>query len=53
MLAADTQLTIVPHGGHCGFIRDLSLRSWAEDFLVARMERVIDHPRFSDPAREA
>jgi hypothetical protein len=29
------------------------LRSWAEDFLVARMERVIDHPRFSDPAREA
>jgi len=52
-LAADTQLTIVPHGGHCGFIRDLSLRSWAEDFLVARMERVIDHPRFSDPAREA
>jgi len=38
-LAADTELTIVPHGGHCGFIRDLSLRSWAEDFLVARMGR--------------
>ena len=39
-LAADTELTIVPHGGHCGFIRDLSLRSWCEDFLVARMQRV-------------
>ena len=46
-LAPDTELTIAPHGGHCGFIRDISLRSWAEDFLVARMQRVIDHPRFS------
>jgi predicted alpha/beta-fold hydrolase len=46
-LAAATELTIVPHGGHCGFIRDLSLRSWAEDFLVERMQRLIDHPRFS------
>ena len=46
-LAPDTELTIAPHGGHCGFIRDMSLRSWAEDFLVARMQRVIDHPRFS------
>ena len=41
-LAPDTELTIVPHGGHCGFIRDLSLRSWAEDFLVARLSSVID-----------
>ena len=41
-LGADTELMIVPHGGHCGFIRDLSLRSWAEDFLVARMQRVVD-----------
>jgi predicted alpha/beta-fold hydrolase len=46
-LAPDTELTIAPHGGHCGFIRDMSLRSWAEDFLVARMQRVIDHPAFS------
>jgi predicted alpha/beta-fold hydrolase len=38
-LAADTELTIVPHGGHCGFIRDFSLRSWAEDFLVDRLNR--------------
>jgi len=40
-LAPHTELTIVPHGGHCGFIRDLSLRSWAEDFIVARLSAVI------------
>lgn len=38
-LAPATELTIVPHGGHCGFIRDFSLRSWAEDFVVAQMRR--------------
>jgi predicted alpha/beta-fold hydrolase len=41
-LAPTTELTIVAHGGHCGFIRDFSLRSWAEDFLVARLARVLD-----------
>ena len=40
-LAPRTQLTIVDHGGHCGFIRDLSLRSWAEDFLVERLQDVV------------
>ena len=40
-LAVDSELTIVPHGGHCGFIRDLSLRSWAEDFIAARLRRVV------------
>ena len=48
-LAAQTELTIVPHGGHCGFIRDLSLRSWAEDFLVARMGRVLGASKSSPP----
>jgi predicted alpha/beta-fold hydrolase len=42
-LAAQTELTIAAHGGHCGFIRDLSLRSWAEDFIVARMDRALDN----------
>jgi len=43
-LAPQTELVIVPHGGHCGFIRDASLRSWAEDFLVERMQaRLCDH----------
>ena len=40
-LAAGSELTIVPHGGHCGFIRDLTLRSWAEDFIAARLRRVV------------
>jgi predicted alpha/beta-fold hydrolase len=38
-LGPSTQLTIMPHGGHCGFIRDFSLRSWAEDFILAQMKR--------------
>jgi predicted alpha/beta-fold hydrolase len=38
-LAAQTELVIVAHGGHCGFIRDASLRSWAEDFLVEMLQR--------------
>lgn len=39
-LAPQTELLIVPYGGHCGFIRDLSLRSWAEDFILDRMQRI-------------
>ncbi len=41
-LAAQTELVIASHGGHCGFIRDASLRSWAEDFLVERLRHNID-----------
>ena len=41
-LAPSTELNIVAHGGHCGFIRDLSLRSWTEDFLAARMRAALD-----------
>jgi predicted alpha/beta-fold hydrolase len=37
-----TELMIVPHGGHCGFIRDVSMRSWAEDFIVDRLQRRLD-----------
>ena len=44
-LAPATELTIVAHGGHCGFIRDRSLHSWAEDFLVERLERVVGAAR--------
>jgi len=39
-LAPATELVIAEHGGHCGFIRDWRLRSWAEDFLVERLQRV-------------
>jgi predicted alpha/beta-fold hydrolase len=33
------ELDIAKHGGHCGFLHDASLRSWAEDYLVARLAR--------------
>jgi predicted alpha/beta-fold hydrolase len=36
-LPANVTLDIAPYGGHCGFIRDWSLRSAAEDFLVAKL----------------
>jgi len=48
-LATGSELTIVPHGGHCGFIRDLSLRSWAEDFLVGRLSGVLETRGLSRP----
>lgn len=36
-LPAHARLDIVPHGGHCGFLLDASLRSYAEDYVVARL----------------
>jgi predicted alpha/beta-fold hydrolase len=39
-LAPTTELTIAEHGGHCGFIKDWRLGSWAEDFIVERLRRV-------------
>jgi hypothetical protein len=40
-LARDTELVIVLHGGHCGFIRDMSLRSWAEDFVAEHLDKAL------------
>jgi len=39
-LAPGTELSIADHGGHCGFIRDWRLGSWAEDFIVERLRRI-------------
>jgi len=39
-LGAETELVIAEHGGHCGFIQDWRLTSWAEDFVVERLRRV-------------
>lgn len=33
------ELDIAPAGGHCGFIRSLSLNSWTEDYIADRMRR--------------
>lgn len=37
-LSSSTELKISPHGGHCGFIRNFSLHSWAEEFIIAKLE---------------
>ncbi|UXI68309.1 YheT family hydrolase [Tahibacter amnicola] len=39
-LSASTELEIAPAGGHCGFIRDFSLRSWTEDYISVKFGRV-------------
>lgn len=39
-LSPCTQLEIAPSGGHCGFIRDFSLRSWTEDFIAHHLSRL-------------
>ncbi len=33
------ELDIAPAGGHCGFISNLSLGSWTEDYIANRMQR--------------
>lgn len=37
-LPASAQLEIAAFGGHCGFIRDYRLRSFAEEWITARLE---------------
>lgn len=36
-LPAHVRLDLTEHGGHCGFIRDWSLHSYAEDYLLQRL----------------
>ncbi len=36
-LPPNVELEIAAHGGHCGFIRDFSLRSFTEDYIAERM----------------
>ena len=45
-LPACVELDIAPGGGHCGFIRDLSLTSWTEDYIADRMSRNLSSPVF-------
>jgi len=39
-LSPTTELEVAPAGGHCGFIRDFSLRSWTEDYIAAKLARL-------------
>lgn len=43
-LPACAELDIAPAGGHCGFIRGLSLTSWTEDYIADRMQRRLALP---------
>jgi uncharacterized protein len=36
-LPPNVELDIAAYGGHCGFIRDFSLRSFTEDYIAERM----------------
>jgi hypothetical protein len=31
------EVTVTAYGGHCGFIRDRHLGSWAEDYIAGRL----------------
>lgn len=44
-LPPNARLDIAPFGGHCGFIRDFSLRSFAEDYVAARLRDATESPR--------
>jgi uncharacterized protein len=39
-LPACAELTITDRGGHCGFIRDWRLTSYAEDYITGRLRRL-------------
>lgn len=36
-LPPDVELDITPRGGHCGFIRDVKLASFAEDYIAEKL----------------
>ena len=52
-LPPNVELDIAEHGGHCGFIRDWSLTSDAEDYIVARLARIAPAPVRSNPGVHA
>ena len=41
VLPEGMELSIADHGGHCGFVQDWSLSSYAPDWLVGRMESLL------------
>ena len=44
VLPACAELTVTRRGGHCGFIRDWRLGSWAEGYISARLACLCDRP---------
>lgn len=43
-LPASVRVTLTRYGGHCGFIRDWHLASWAEDFIATTLAAVAPAP---------
>jgi predicted alpha/beta-fold hydrolase len=43
-LPPHARLDIAPYGGHCGFIRDYGLGSFAEDYVAARLAEACPAP---------
>lgn len=41
-LSPTTELDVAPAGGHCGFIRDFSLRSWTEDYIAMKLAQFVN-----------
>lgn len=41
-LPACVEVTVTERGGHCGFIRNARLDSWAEDYIAAHLARLCD-----------
>lgn len=39
-LPVQSELTCLPHGGHCGFIANWAMHSHAEDFILQRLAQV-------------
>jgi predicted alpha/beta-fold hydrolase len=53
-LPPQVELEIAEHGGHCGFIGDLSLRSFTEDYIAQRMLAHLERiPRERNTAAQA
>jgi hypothetical protein len=52
-LSPSTQLVVTPHGGHCAFLVDWSLRSWTDDFIVAHLHSAIAEPSQNEGVRTA
>lgn len=41
-LSEQVALDLVPAGGHCGFVHSWTLRSWMDDYVVARFNAAMD-----------
>lgn len=48
-LPANARVEIAAHGGHCAFLRDASLRGYAEDWVAQRLSTVFEPSAVQNP----